>query len=50
MALTGKHDLRGFWKLSPGELLSWCDAANDEDDGAFEEIYGALEDGEEVID
>lgn len=50
MTLTGKCDLREFWKMSPAELLSWCDAANDGDDAAAEDIYGTLEDGEEVID
>lgn len=51
MALTGKHDLREFWKLSPAELIEWCEAAEDDgDNGADEEIYGDLEMGEEVID
>lgn len=42
--------MREFWKLSPAELLAWCDAANDEDDAAFAELVGDLEIGEEVID
>lgn len=50
MALTGKHDLRGFWKMSPAELLDWCNAASDEDDRAFDELFGGLDAGEEVID
>lgn len=51
MALTGKHDLRGFWKLSPAELIGWCEAADDEEDeSAAEELFGTLDTGEEVID
>lgn len=51
MTLTGKRDLREFWKLSPAELVEWCAAAtDDEDNGIAEEIYGDLEMGEEVID
>lgn len=37
--------------MSPAELMEWCAVAADEDDdGAAEEIYGTLEMGEEVID
>ena len=50
MALTGKHDLREFWKMSPAELLDWCNAASDEDDSAFDDLFGGLDAGEEVID
>ena len=50
MAVTGKHDLRGFWKMSPAELAEWCEAANDEDDGEFDDVFSDLEEGEEVID
>lgn len=49
MALTGRRDLRDFWKMSPAELLSWCEAAgDDEDSDLYNEIYGDAED--EVID
>lgn len=36
--------------MSPAELLAWCEAANGEEDNIFEELYGGLDEGEEVID
>lgn len=45
-ALTGRNgNLQGFWKLSPAELIAWCEAAMDEED-PYEDIVL----GEEVYE
>lgn len=44
--VTGGHDLRGFWKMSPAELFAWTDAII----GSPGDMFDDLEMGIEVED
>lgn len=45
-AVTGGHDLKGFWKMSPAELFAWSEASEKEQPDMFED----MEPGEEIED
>lgn len=45
-AVTGGHDLRGFWKMSPAELYAWCEATGTPKRDMFED----MEPGDEIED
>jgi hypothetical protein len=37
-AVTGGHDLSGFWKMSPAEVFAWSESMGEEKRDIFEDM------------